>query len=207
MEGHGAALAPQGAEGPRHLRERAVDLVISDIFMGRGVGTETVAAIRRISRDIPIITRVGGAGDIPDSHDEDYAQNLQTMRLVDATTTIAKPFKPRDLVALIRQCLEGRSPRQGSKAASRGDDDTASRRSRSQHHEAALISRIFLILPLKWEERPGAGSLKYGEGSETGALQSGAPHEGQVKLHESLGGQRAVISCNCVRATDGDLDL
>ena len=84
--------------------------MISDIFMGRGGGTETVAAIRGISRDIPIITMVGGAGDIPDSHDEDYAQYLQMMRLVDATSTIAKPFKPRDLFALIRQCLDGAEP-------------------------------------------------------------------------------------------------
>jgi CheY-like chemotaxis protein len=110
MEGHEVALAPHGTDGPRHLREQAVDLVISDIFMGRGGGTETVAAIRRISRDIPIITMVGGAGDIPDSHDEDYAQYLQMMRLVDATSTIAKPFKPRDLFALIRQCLDDPGP-------------------------------------------------------------------------------------------------
>ncbi len=110
MEGHEVALAPHGAEGPRQLREQAVDLVISDIFMGRGGGTETLAAIRRMSRDIPIITMVGGAGDIPDSRDQDYAHYLQMMRLVDATTTIAKPFKPRDLFALIRQCLDAAGP-------------------------------------------------------------------------------------------------
>jgi DNA-binding NtrC family response regulator len=110
MEGHEAALAPHGAEGPRHLREHAVDLVIADIFVGTGGGTETLAAIRRISPDIPIITMVGGAGDIPDSRDQDYAHYLKMMRLVDATTTIAKPFKPRDLFALIRQCLDGAEP-------------------------------------------------------------------------------------------------
>jgi hypothetical protein len=32
------------------------------------------------------------------------------MRLVDATTTIAKPFKPGDLFALIRQCLDDVEP-------------------------------------------------------------------------------------------------
>jgi CheY-like chemotaxis protein len=106
MDGHEVALAPHGAEGLRHLREQAVDLVISDIFMGRGGGTETVAAIRGISRDIPIITMVGGAGDIPGL----CAQYLQMMRLIDATTTIAKPFKPRDLFALIRQYLDGAEP-------------------------------------------------------------------------------------------------
>ena len=111
MEGHEVALAPHGAEGPRHLREQAVDLVISDIFMGRGGGTETVAAIRQSSPDVPIITIVGGAGDIPDSRDQDYPRYLQMMHLVDATTTtIAKPFKPRDLFALIRHCLDDAGP-------------------------------------------------------------------------------------------------
>ena len=109
-EGHEVALAPHGAELPRHLRKQAVDLVISDIFMARGGGTETVAAIRWISPGAPIITLVGGAGDIPDSRDQDYPHYLQMMRLVDATTTIAKPFKPRDLFALIRQCLDGAKP-------------------------------------------------------------------------------------------------
>lgn len=110
MEGHEVALAPHGAEGPRQLRKQAVDLVISDIFMERGGGTETVAAIRRISPGVPIITMVCGAGVIPDSRDQDHAHHLQMMRLVDTTTTIAKPFKPRDLFALIRQCLDGATP-------------------------------------------------------------------------------------------------
>jgi CheY-like chemotaxis protein len=114
LEGHDVALVPHGDDKAlQRLGEQSIDLAICDIFMRRGGGTETVAALRRLAPGIPIITMAGGAGHVPDPRDEDHAHYLQMTRLVDATTTIAKPFKPRDLFALIRQCLGEAAPPTG----------------------------------------------------------------------------------------------
>lgn len=107
LEGHEVALTPPDEEAAQRFRERAAELVICDISMRRGGGTETVSAIRRVAADIPVITIVGAAGSAPDARDEDYAHHLQMTRLLDTTAIIAKPFKPRDLFALIRRCLGG----------------------------------------------------------------------------------------------------
>jgi len=110
LEGHEVALAPHREDGLRHFRQQAFDLVICDIFMPRRGGTETVAKIRRISPDVPIIAMMGGARDVPDADDQDHKRDLHTTPPVSATATIAKPFKPRDLFALIRPCLDGAGP-------------------------------------------------------------------------------------------------
>lgn len=107
LNGHEIASAPHGEQSQQRFREQAAELVICDISIRRGGGTETVSAIRRISPDIPVITMMGAAGRAPDSGDDDYAYYINMMRLIDSTATIAKPFKPRDLFALIRRCLGG----------------------------------------------------------------------------------------------------
>jgi len=101
LEGHEVALAPHGREGLQRLQEQPFDLVISDIVTPRRRGLETVSAIRRTSTLIPIIVMTGDPGDAPD---------LDRARRAGATATIPKPFKPRDLFALIRQCLTGEGP-------------------------------------------------------------------------------------------------
>ena len=110
LEGHEVALAPHGEDGLRRFREQAFDIVICDIFMPRKGGMETVAEIRRISPDVPIIAMTGGAGDVPDTGTPDYAHYLHLTRLAGATTTIAKPFRPRDLFALIGKSLGDGKP-------------------------------------------------------------------------------------------------
>jgi CheY-like chemotaxis protein len=107
LNSHEVASAPHGEEGQQRFREQAAELVICDISIRRGGGTETVSTIRQISPDIPVIAMMGAAGSAPDSRDEDFAFYMNMMRLIDSTATIAKPFKPRDLFALIRQCLGG----------------------------------------------------------------------------------------------------
>jgi CheY-like chemotaxis protein len=111
LEGHEVALAPHGEEAQQRFHEQAADLVICDISMRSGGGSETVSAIRRISPDVPVITMMGAAGDAPDSSDQGGSVHYFHMaHMVDTTATIAKPFKPRDLFALIRQCLGGTEP-------------------------------------------------------------------------------------------------
>jgi DNA-binding response OmpR family regulator len=107
LEGHEVALAPRAEDGPRHFHQQAVDLVICDVFTPRRGGTETIPAIRRLSPRVPIIAMTGGTRDAPDGDDQEHRRHLQTSRPAGATATIAKPFRPRDLFALIRQCLSG----------------------------------------------------------------------------------------------------
>lgn len=107
LEGHEVALAPPGEEAAQRFRTQAAELVICDIFTRRGGGTETVSAIRRAAANIPVIALVGAAGSAAAPGDEDHAHHLRMTRLLDTTAIIAKPFKPRDLFALIRRCLGG----------------------------------------------------------------------------------------------------
>jgi CheY-like chemotaxis protein len=107
LEGHEAALAPRGEEGLRRCREQAFDLVICD--MPETGGMETVTAIRRLSTEIPIIT-LTDPEDAMGEGDPDDAFSLHMTHLAGATATIAKPFKPRALFALIGQCLGGKAP-------------------------------------------------------------------------------------------------
>jgi two-component system, chemotaxis family, chemotaxis protein CheY len=110
LEDHEVTLAPHGEDGLQRFHEQSFDLLICDVFMPRRGGTETVSAIRRLAAQVPIITMTGGAGDTPTSGNPDYAYYLEITRQVGATATITKPFKPRDLFALIRQCLDGGDP-------------------------------------------------------------------------------------------------
>jgi len=82
----------------------------------------------------------GGAGDVPDTGTPDYAHYLHLTRLAGATTTIAKPFRPRDLFALIGKSLATgslRRPKQGF-----------------VHHDTLTLS-----FPRKRESRATAPSL------------------------------------------------
>jgi CheY-like chemotaxis protein len=110
LEGHEVTLAPHAEEGLRHFRQQAFDLLICDLFTPRRGRTETVSAIRLISPDVPIIAMTGGSRGTPEAHDRDHGPDFHTAPLAGAAATIAKPFKPLELFALIRQCLEGARP-------------------------------------------------------------------------------------------------
>jgi CheY-like chemotaxis protein len=104
MEGHEVTLAPHAEEGLWHFRQQAFDLLICDLFTPRRGRTETVSAIRLISPDVPIIAMTGGSRDTSDA---DHGPDFHTAAPAGTTATIAKPFKPLDLFALIQQCLNG----------------------------------------------------------------------------------------------------
>jgi len=110
MEGHEIVLAPHGDEAVRHFRAQAFDLVICDLFTARRDGTETVSAIRQIAPEIPIIAMAGGAADAPMSGSRDPAPALEQARLIGVTATIGKPFRSRELSALVRRCLDKAAP-------------------------------------------------------------------------------------------------
>ena len=104
-EGYSVALAPDGDAGLDLLRSAAFDLVIVDIFMpGRG-GLETIPLIREISPKLPVIATSGASarGSASGSTDDVLGKAIE----FGAACVIHKPFRPRDLLQAIEQCLAG----------------------------------------------------------------------------------------------------
>jgi DNA-binding response OmpR family regulator len=97
-DGHEPVLAVDGEDGVRQFQHQSFDLVLCDVFMPHKEGLATMREIRQLSAATPIISMTGsiptGVSDQPD------------FPLTNgATRTIAKPFRPRDLLALVRECL------------------------------------------------------------------------------------------------------
>jgi CheY-like chemotaxis protein len=109
--GHETALAVDGEDGIRQFRRQRFDLVLCDVFMPQKEGLETVREIRQLSTDTPIISMTGS---LPASDggrlDPDF---LRMSGALGATRTIAKPFRPRELLALVRECLDPADTRHG----------------------------------------------------------------------------------------------
>jgi DNA-binding response OmpR family regulator len=104
-DGHNVDIAPDGRDGVARFREAPFDLVISDVFMPNKTGIEALAELRQISTNVPIIMMSGGipeAWRVAGLANEDHRRMV--MRL-GATRMIDKPFRPRELLALVREVL------------------------------------------------------------------------------------------------------
>jgi len=95
VAGFRVRIAADGHEALRLQRERAADVLITDIFMPESDGIETIANFRR---DYPAtrIVVVSGAGRRPKS---DY---LQAARLLGADLTLKKPLDIEELIGRLR---------------------------------------------------------------------------------------------------------
>lgn len=110
--GYDVVVAGDGEQGLRRFAERGIDLVICDVLMPNKDGLETVREIRSISGTLPIITMNGGPPvdqTVLDPGEIDY---LRLALAFGATRAIAKPFRPAELIALVRMCLGAAEPRQ-----------------------------------------------------------------------------------------------
>lgn len=58
--GHAVLLAINGKDGMNALRQNAVDLVVTDLFMPEQDGLETIAALRKQFPKLPVIAISGG---------------------------------------------------------------------------------------------------------------------------------------------------
>ena len=58
--GHAVLLAIDGKDGINALRQNAVDLVVTDLFMPEQDGLETIAALRKQHPNLPVIAISGG---------------------------------------------------------------------------------------------------------------------------------------------------
>ena len=99
--GYRVALAADGEAAIAALTARTPDLIVTDLFMPYCDGIELLRSGRLSDRGIPVIAMSGGYAGI---------DLLGASQALGATATIAKPFLPRDLLALVRRTLEEAAP-------------------------------------------------------------------------------------------------
>jgi CheY-like chemotaxis protein len=90
--------AADGNQGLARHRERAADLVITDIVMPEKEGLETIQELRRMSPDLRIIAISGGGLNQPGNY-------LQLARHFGANEVLTKPIQYDDLVAAVQAVL------------------------------------------------------------------------------------------------------
>jgi DNA-binding response OmpR family regulator len=128
-----AALVHQGFQvhvvndGPAGLaivQSENFDLLIVDVFMPGMDGLETIRLVHRQRPHLPIVVMSGlsfrsGPGSAPDF--------LSMATKLGAVASLQKPFRPRELLAVIAQCLETsvRQDASGSQAALSSSNDAA----------------------------------------------------------------------------------
>jgi len=101
-EGFEVFAAEDGRTGLEALDSTPFDAVIVDIFMSGMDGLETITALRRHAPTVPIIAMSGfmfrdSATPAPDF--------LAMATKLGAATSLHKPFRPRDLLAAVQECL------------------------------------------------------------------------------------------------------
>ncbi len=99
-----AGFEAMGArDGKRGLSLHEVeifDLIITDIVMPEKEGLETIMAIRKTNKTIPIIAISGGGKISPD-------QYLKLAQQLGADYSFQKPFDKGPFLSAIRECLSG----------------------------------------------------------------------------------------------------
>jgi len=106
-EGHTVALATDGLAGLKAIKAGGIDLLIVDIFMPGMDGIETIREVREHQPDLPAIVISGTALEAPgpDAPDLPAPDFLAMAVKLGAVRSLQKPFKPRDMIAAVSQCL------------------------------------------------------------------------------------------------------
>ena len=102
IEGFHVEVARNGREALEQFGRRAFGVVITDLIMPDKEGLETIAELRAIDRDVPIVAMSGGGRIGP----TDY---LETARHIGANAVLAKPFARSELIATVTRLLSGDS--------------------------------------------------------------------------------------------------
>ena len=98
--GHEVVEAENGAEALALLQQHRPAIVVTDILMPKTEGIETINKVKELFPDIKIIAMSGGG----------MSRNLMFLdiaRAIGAEATLAKPFRPVELVAAVDRLLAG----------------------------------------------------------------------------------------------------
>ena len=96
--GHQVEEAEDGDQAWEVFSAARPDLVLIDIIMPNREGVETIAELRQLDRDVPIIAMSGG-GQVDGGLFLDLAKKLGASR------TLRKPMRSAQLLAAVDECL------------------------------------------------------------------------------------------------------
>ncbi len=102
--GHVAIEAPDGVEGLQLFRTERPEIVITDIFMPRKDGFETMRELRREHPSVLILAVSGGSA--PIGGGIGGGNHVTMARGIGADSVLAKPFRAEDLTGRIDKLLE-----------------------------------------------------------------------------------------------------
>jgi DNA-binding response OmpR family regulator len=94
QNGHDVVTAEDGLRGMEQYRRQNFDLIVTDIYMPRQEGIETILTLRREDADTKIIA-ISGAGNTGNT------DALEMAGLLGADAIIEKPFRTDQLLARI----------------------------------------------------------------------------------------------------------
>jgi CheY-like chemotaxis protein len=103
-EGHDVAVAADGRAGVAAIETGDFRLLIVDIFMPGMDGIETLRAVRERQPDLPVIAISGAPFSAAPARGADF---LAMAVKLGAVRSMQKPFKPRDMIKAIEECLGG----------------------------------------------------------------------------------------------------
>lgn len=98
--GYVAESAPDGRRGLKLLETRPFDLIVTDMVMPDKEGLETILAIRKKNKTVPIIAISGGGKLGPERY-------LPLAREFGANVTFQKPFDNERFLEAVQKCLVG----------------------------------------------------------------------------------------------------
>jgi DNA-binding NtrC family response regulator len=102
LAGHQVSEAGNGAEGINLYERDPLDLVITDIFMPKKEGIETIIALHRADPDLPIIAISGGGR-------SGNMDSLCSAKKLGARHTFSKPFRGDQLLSAVSESLSANS--------------------------------------------------------------------------------------------------
>ena len=97
-DGFDVVLAADGQAALAQHQVRAVDVVLTDLFMPDKDGIETIVELRKLSPGVKIVAMSGWTS----SQGSDY---LQVAREIGASVTLQKPFDPEELSRVLRRLV------------------------------------------------------------------------------------------------------
>jgi CheY-like chemotaxis protein len=120
--GHEVLTAGSGTEGLQILRQRAPDLILTDIYMPEKDGLEVIQAARQSSPGVQLIAMSGMVPEL---------DMLPAAKLLGAVQTLSKPFGPERLLGIVNRVL-GTRAQNGAEATPGGAPQSGPGRSRNR---------------------------------------------------------------------------
>ena len=112
LAGFDVCAAGDGRRVAALLRERRIDLVITDVVMPERDGRETMTELRYSHPQLPVIAI---SGDVPLNRD----LFLRLAEKLGAARVLAKPFKMDELVTAAREAIAASNSRTAAPAAAK----------------------------------------------------------------------------------------